>query len=53
MVHERSGTCRSGSLTAGILETKLKYVTYSTRWLITSELRIGDIHRVRMLFEIT
>ena len=39
-------------MTARILEIKKKYVSYGTRWLITSELRFGDIHCARMLLEI-
>ena len=46
-------TCRHGPLTARILEIKLKYVNYGTRWLITSDLRIGEIYRVGMLLKIS
>ena len=34
------------------LFTKIKIcLLYGTSWLITPELRIGDVHRIRMLLE--
>ena len=33
LVPEQSGTCHSGQLRAGILEIKLKYDSYGTKWL--------------------